>query len=87
MCRICQEGDDQEVLVSPCYCAGSLGLLHVSCLQKWLGASNKTNCEICSFEFMIERKPMPISHVSDFYVHGREKFMPICYVSDFCVHD
>ena len=65
VCRICQDGDDQEVLVSPCYCAGSLGLLHVSCLQKWLGASNKTDCEICGFEFMVQRKPMPISHVSE----------------------
>ena len=66
MCRICQEGDEQEVLVSPCYCAGTMGLLHISCLQKWLGCSNKTSCEICKFEFLIERRPMPISLVSSF---------------------
>ncbi|KAL3867096.1 hypothetical protein ACJMK2_044327 [Sinanodonta woodiana] len=64
VCRICHEGDLEEVLVSPCYCAGSVGLLHVSCLQRWLGASNKTTCEICSFEFLLERKPEPFINVA-----------------------
>ncbi|KAL4227380.1 E3 ubiquitin-protein ligase march2 [Mactra antiquata] len=61
VCRICHEDDTAEVLVSPCYCSGSMGLLHVSCLQTWLGTSNKTTCEICNFQFSLVRKTMPVS--------------------------
>ncbi|XP_045216424.2 uncharacterized protein LOC123566431 isoform X2 [Mercenaria mercenaria] len=61
VCRICHDGDQTEVLISPCYCAGSMGLLHVSCLQRWLGSSNKTSCEICNFQFALQKKTMPIS--------------------------
>ena len=64
-CRICHVGDRKEVLISPCYCAGSMGLLHMSCLQRWLGSSNKTSCEICLFKFALQRRAMPISKVYD----------------------
>ena len=32
MCRICHEADEEEELVSPCDCAGTMGMLHISCL-------------------------------------------------------
>ncbi|XP_076101744.1 uncharacterized protein LOC143071377 isoform X1 [Mytilus galloprovincialis] len=59
VCRICHEGGSTEQLFSPCYCSGSIGLLHVSCLQRWLGSSNKTCCELCHFQFKVERSPKP----------------------------
>ncbi|XP_052098767.1 E3 ubiquitin-protein ligase MARCHF2-like [Mytilus californianus] len=59
VCRICHEGGSIEQLFSPCYCSGSIGLLHVSCLQRWLGSSNKTSCELCHFQFKVERSPKP----------------------------
>lgn len=59
VCRICHGTSNTEQLMSLCYCAGSIGLMHVSCLQRWLGSSNKTQCELCHFNFAIERKPKP----------------------------
>ncbi|KAK3097575.1 hypothetical protein FSP39_011058 [Pinctada imbricata] len=46
-----------EQLLSPCYCSGTIGLLHLTCLQKWLGTANKTVCELCNFQFTLRRKP------------------------------
>ncbi|XP_050402247.2 uncharacterized protein LOC126818741 [Patella vulgata] len=56
ICRICHEGDAHEELVAPCYCAGSVGVLHVTCLERWLGTSNTTRCEICKYQFKVERQ-------------------------------
>ena len=37
MCRICHcEEISEELLISPCYCAGSLKYVHQRCLQQWL---------------------------------------------------
>ena len=36
VCRFCFEtGDDEQPLVSPCKCAGSLRYVHVKCLHRW----------------------------------------------------
>lgn len=55
-CRICQDSKNDEQLISPCNCLGSMGLFHKSCLEVWLGHSRSTKCEICKFEFKTERK-------------------------------
>ncbi|XP_052281561.1 uncharacterized protein LOC127879015 [Dreissena polymorpha] len=62
VCRICHEGDVSGggMLISPCHCTGSLGLIHVGCLQTWLGSSNKTQCEICHFQFSMLRRRKPL---------------------------
>ncbi|KAL8606642.1 hypothetical protein ACOMHN_025741 [Nucella lapillus] len=60
-CRICHEGEELEELVSPCYCSGSVGLLHLSCLEQWLGASHSTRCELCKYEFTLKRLPRPVT--------------------------
>lgn len=57
MCRICHEDGSEEPLVSPCHCAGTMGMLHISCLEQWLGSSNTTKCEICQFQFFVQKKP------------------------------
>ncbi|XP_053380482.1 uncharacterized protein LOC128548896 [Mercenaria mercenaria] len=61
MCRICHEDGSKEKLVSPCHCAGTMGMLHVSCLEQWLGSSNTTKCEICQFQFIVQKKPRPFT--------------------------
>ena len=38
LCRICFEpsDEDQNILLSPCSCSGSLRYIHVECLRRWL---------------------------------------------------
>lgn len=66
-CRIClgDETDNLNPLLSLCYCTGSMGIIHISCLQEWLGSKlsksivNHINtyewktleCEICKFKY------------------------------------
>ena len=70
LCRICHEAEDDEELVSPCYCSGSVGLLHLTCLERWLGTSKLTRCEICKYEFTLKRLPRALTEVNlDIYFH------------------
>lgn len=66
-CRICldSDSDEENPLVSPCKCAGTMGMIHVGCLQKWLKSKvvvkknvisvcyqwKNLNCELCSSPF------------------------------------
>ncbi|XP_048418995.1 E3 ubiquitin-protein ligase MARCHF3 isoform X1 [Stegostoma tigrinum] len=61
ICRICHEPSDKESLLSPCECAGTLGTVHRSCLEQWLAASCSNHCEVCHFEFALERMPRPLT--------------------------
>ncbi|XP_064476029.1 E3 ubiquitin-protein ligase MARCHF3-like [Ornithodoros turicata] len=51
ICRICHEGEQQEPLRSLCHCSGTMGLIHVSCLQRWLSSRNAQSCELCHHRF------------------------------------
>lgn len=52
-CRIClDEGD----LIQPCNCTGTTAYVHEECLIKWLAVSNRTDCEICKFEYEFVEK-------------------------------
>ncbi|XP_051896628.1 E3 ubiquitin-protein ligase MARCHF3 [Pristis pectinata] len=61
ICRICHEPSDKENLLSPCECSGTLGTVHRSCLEQWLAASCSSHCELCHFEFALERMSRPLS--------------------------
>ncbi|XP_007905264.1 E3 ubiquitin-protein ligase MARCHF3 [Callorhinchus milii] len=61
ICRICHEANDNEDLLSPCECSGTLGTVHRSCLEQWLAASNTSHCELCHFEFALERMARPLN--------------------------
>ncbi|XP_030910408.2 E3 ubiquitin-protein ligase MARCHF2 isoform X1 [Melopsittacus undulatus] len=61
ICRICHEGGSGEGLLSPCDCTGTLGTVHKSCLEKWLSSSNTSYCELCHTEFVVERRPRPLT--------------------------
>ena len=51
-CRICMEPGN---LIQPCNCTGTAAHVHKECLETWLKTSNRTNCEICLFEYEIIR--------------------------------
>lgn len=42
-CRICHDLSRSESLISPCRCSGSCGLIHKTCLERWLSTSASTN--------------------------------------------
>ncbi|KAK9504648.1 hypothetical protein O3M35_010935 [Rhynocoris fuscipes] len=55
-CRICQTAKSKEALISPCYCKGTLGKVHLSCLERWLNMCGRQHCEICRYQFQAKRK-------------------------------
>ncbi|XP_077543038.1 E3 ubiquitin-protein ligase MARCHF2-like [Haemaphysalis longicornis] len=57
MCRICHEGDHESPLLSICRCSGTMGLVHLLCLEQWLGASGSDTCELCHYRFQVELRP------------------------------
>uniref|UniRef100_UPI00398E60DA E3 ubiquitin-protein ligase MARCHF3 n=1 Tax=Pristiophorus japonicus TaxID=55135 RepID=UPI00398E60DA len=61
ICRICHEASEKENLLSPCECSGTLGTVHRSCLEQWLAASCSSRCELCHFEFALERMAKPLT--------------------------
>ena len=54
-CRICYNESEEESLLSPCNCAGSIKYVHQSCLLKWLKA-RKPVCELCKYNYQIIKK-------------------------------
>jgi len=57
VCRICQDNPSKLQLMMPCRCKGSMGMVHLSCLERWLSESGKNSCEICGHEYHTVRKP------------------------------
>ena len=73
MCRIClgEEEDDQEnELICPCKCAGTMRYIHIRCLKEWLNSKKLVyngervksffwkalECELCKTAFETEMK-------------------------------
>ncbi|XP_023226176.1 E3 ubiquitin-protein ligase MARCH3-like isoform X1 [Centruroides sculpturatus] len=54
-CRICYYNSQKEKLISPCQCKGSIGLIHRTCLQKWLETRDTNSCELCKGEYAATR--------------------------------
>ncbi|CAL1265133.1 unnamed protein product [Larinioides sclopetarius] len=65
ICRICHEGDDKEDLVSPCKCTGTVGLVHKTCMERWLSTRPNSNdkCEICNYTFVTARYPKSVLEI------------------------
>lgn len=59
LCRICYGGPDVGRLFSPCACRGSVGLVHVECLNAWRRASanpeSTLRCDMCGERYRVER--------------------------------
>ncbi|KAH7984082.1 hypothetical protein HPB52_016910 [Rhipicephalus sanguineus] len=60
MCRICHESDQEESLVSLCSCSGTMGYVHVSCLEHWLNNQNVDVCELCGQRFPMAVQPSSV---------------------------
>ncbi|XP_013788104.1 E3 ubiquitin-protein ligase MARCH2-like [Limulus polyphemus] len=69
-CRICHEGDSCDKLVSPCHCSGSVGVVHLDCMEKWLGTANTDTCEICRYKFHIVRSSRSLL---EFFCSGSDR--------------
>jgi len=37
-----------------------MGMCHRRCLEAWLTRANRDKCEICKFQFVVERRPKPL---------------------------
>lgn len=59
MCRICHSGEavsaDLGDLLSACSCRGTIGRVHVKCLEHWLTESGKSRCELCGTKYVTRR--------------------------------
>ncbi|XP_069704675.1 E3 ubiquitin-protein ligase MARCHF3-like [Periplaneta americana] len=49
-CRICRDSDSTEHFISPCRCKGTLALIHLSLLERWLAESDTSVCELCRYQ-------------------------------------
>lgn len=53
-CRICL-GTNEELLIAPCKCRGTLKYVHESCLKQWIfvkfNRSQTAFCELCQYNF------------------------------------
>ena len=56
ICRICHCSSDEEELIRPCRCSGSVGHAHRSCIRKWIVSSTNAACELCNYEFRTKSK-------------------------------
>ena len=44
--------------------SNSTGFIHQTCLQEWLGSTNKKVCELCRYEFKLHATLRPLNKVS-----------------------
>ncbi|KAJ8960028.1 hypothetical protein NQ318_009465 [Aromia moschata] len=57
ICRICHGGESLDDLLTPCRCRGTIALVHLKCLERWLKESNHSHCELCQHHYKILREP------------------------------
>ena len=62
-CRVCQCNGDEEILINPCNCSGSVKWVHESCLVQWMKSSFKDSCELCLKKIQIAKRVKPLSKV------------------------
>lgn len=53
-CKICLSDYNQNLMISPCDCNGSLKYVHINCLEYYHFTPNTNNsiCEICGFRYL-----------------------------------
>nr|XP_050022747.1 E3 ubiquitin-protein ligase MARCHF1-like [Dermacentor andersoni] len=70
ICRICHEGDQIDSLASLCRCSGTMGLVHLNCLEQWLNARNTDECEICHHRFPTAAQATCVRQFFHWALHG-----------------
>ncbi|KAJ8683572.1 hypothetical protein QAD02_019364 [Eretmocerus hayati] len=48
---------DLGMLISACWCRGTVGLVHTKCLERWLTESGHSRCELCGYRYATIRVP------------------------------
>ncbi|KAK3761800.1 hypothetical protein RRG08_010123 [Elysia crispata] len=82
ICRICHcEGEENNRLISPCLCSGSLKYIHLACLQKWIKSSEKKSCELCNFEYTMTTKTKPFREWERLEMTSAERRKVVCSVT------
>ncbi|XP_056640582.1 E3 ubiquitin-protein ligase MARCHF3-like [Diorhabda sublineata] len=71
MCRICHGGESLDDLLMPCRCRGTVALVHLKCLERWLKDSQHSYCELCMHHYKIERRPR-YSILGSIYAYMKE---------------
>ncbi|KAH9524674.1 hypothetical protein Btru_027512 [Bulinus truncatus] len=84
-CRICQEDGTYEKLISPCYCSGTVGYMHLSCLETWLGLNGRTACELCLFPFPVVKIRPTIWQFFSRPLANMDFASLLCDIACFCV--
>ncbi|KAJ8013804.1 hypothetical protein DPEC_G00033590 [Dallia pectoralis] len=81
ICRICHcEGDDENPLITPCHCTGSLRFVHQGCLQQWIKSSDTRCCELCKYEFIMQTKLKPLRKWEKLQMTSSERRKILCSV-------
>ncbi|XP_073433038.1 E3 ubiquitin-protein ligase MARCHF1 isoform X3 [Dendrobates tinctorius] len=82
ICRICHcEGDDENPLITPCHCTGTLRFVHQSCLHQWIKSSDTRCCELCKYDFVMETKLKPLRKWEKLQMTKSERRKIVCSVS------
>lgn len=59
LCRVCHIQSEQ-LLLSPCWCTGSIQFVCQQCLQEWRKTQKgRASCELCGFAFLYEFERVP----------------------------
>ena len=70
MCRICHNAGGKqggrEPLHKVCWCRGTMGEVHKSCLELWLSTVHSDRCPVCHFHFQTNQVYKPITKVRHF---------------------
>ncbi|KAM4051700.1 E3 ubiquitin-protein ligase MARCHF1 [Anomaloglossus baeobatrachus] len=82
VCRICHcEGDDENSLITPCRCTGTLRFVHQGCLHQWIKSSDTRCCELCKYDFVMETKLKPLRKWEKLQMTKSERRKIVCSVT------
>jgi len=82
ICKICHcETEKENVLISPCYCSGSLLYVHQDCVQKWIKATDAKTCELCQYQYKIDSTVKPVNRWETLKLSHAERRKIFCSVA------
>ncbi|KAG8453859.1 hypothetical protein GDO86_000475 [Hymenochirus boettgeri] len=80
--KICHcEGDEENPLITPCRCTGTLRFVHQTCLHQWIKSSDTRCCELCKYDFVMETKLKPIRKWENLQMTKGERRKILCSVT------
>ena len=89
LCRICylEDDTDNNPLIQPCQCSGSMKYIHLDCLKKWIGTRNYLNIEnseFCSI-FLVKELDCELckSKLPDYIKHNNKLYRIIEFHTEF----